>query len=105
MNLITRFSLDPQAVLEMTNPKREMVARTVYDKEVITTEISWFLVKCDRSMPNGEPMILILKDWLPRTSVPSEVPSDTSDDGPASETQHAHDEDAETHWDAATELS
>lgn len=41
-----RFSLDPQGVQEMTNPKRETTARTVYDKEVITTEISWFLVKC-----------------------------------------------------------
>jgi hypothetical protein len=50
-------------------------------------------------------MILILKGWLPLTSAPSKVPSDASDDGPASETQHAHDEDAEAHWDAATELS
>jgi hypothetical protein len=56
-------------------------------------------------MRNGESLILMLKNWLPRTSVRSGIPSDASDDGPASETQNAHDEDAEAHWDAATELS
>ena len=47
-------SLDPQGVLEMTNPKREMMARTVYDKDVITTDISWFLVRCACSIRNDE---------------------------------------------------
>ena len=105
MSLITRFSLDPQGVLKMTNPKRAMAASTVCDKEVTTSEISCFLFKCNSSMRNGESMILMLKDWLPRTSVPNRMPSDNSNDGPASETQNAHDEDAEAHWDAATELS
>ena len=48
---------------------------------------------------------MILKDRLPRTSVCRGMPSDTSNDGTASEAQHAHDEDAEAHGDAATELS
>jgi len=33
------------------------------------------------------------------------MPPDTSNDGTASEAQNAHDEDAEAHGDAATELS
>lgn len=48
---------------------------------------------------------MILKDKLPHTSVRSGMPSDTSNDGTASEAQHAHDEDAKAHWDTATELS
>jgi hypothetical protein len=98
------ISLDPQGVREITNPKREIMARTVYDKDVITTDISWFLVRCACSIQKGE-LNMILKDMLPRTSVRSGMPSDTGDDGTTSEAQHAHDEDAEAHWDAATEFS
>jgi hypothetical protein len=54
-------------------------------------------------MRNGE--VMILKDRLSRTSVRSGIPPDSSNDGTASEAQHAYDEDAEAHGDAATELS
>ena len=97
-------SLDPQGVLEMANPKREMMVRTVYDEDVIATDISWFLVRCACSIRNNE-LNVILKDILPRTFVRSGMPSDTGDDGTTSEAQHAHDEDTEAHWDAATEFS